>query len=128
MTGRLCGDPEAYTTQNGIARSSFRLAVQRNFKNPEGKYDADFINVVAWRQTADFCNRYFTKGRLVAVEGTLQTRSYDKDGQKRYVTEVIADHVEGLGSSNSDPGPTPPPSHEPDPNEFIEVDDEPLPF
>jgi len=90
----------------------------------------DFLTVVAWRQTADFCNKYLTKGRMVAVEGRIEKRSYDaKDGTKRYVTEIIANHVEGLGSPNSDPGPTPPPSHEDDaPEDFTEVDDDELPF
>lgn len=130
ITGRLAADPEARTTQSGISQSTFDVAVQRRYKNEAGSYDADFLTVVAWRQTADFCNRYLTKGRMVAVEGSIQKRSYTaQDNTKRYVTEIIADHVEALGSPNSDHGPTPPPSHEDNPNEFTEVDpgDE-LPF
>lgn len=134
ITGRLAKDPEAFTTQSGVSRSTFDVAVQRRFKNPDGKYDVDWLTVVAWRSTADFCNQYLKKGRMVAVEGSIQKRSYDaQDGTKRYVTEIIADSVEGLGSANSDPGPTPPPSraadNEPEDNgEFTEVDDDELPF
>jgi single-strand DNA-binding protein len=130
LTGRLTKDPEAFTTQSGVSRSTFDIAVQREYKNPDGKYGVDFLTVVAWRQTADFCNKYLTKGRMVAVEGRIDKRSYDaKDGTKRYVTEIIANHVEGLGSPNSDPGPTPPPSHEDDaPEDYTEVDDDELPF
>ena len=135
ITGNMARDPEAFTTQNGISRSMFDVAVQRRTKNQDGKYDVDFLRVVAWRQTADFCNRYLSKGRKVAVEGSIQTRSYDaQDGSKRYVTEIIADHVEALSSANTDNGPTPPPSREDKPaepeggNDFVEVEDDSLPF
>ena len=129
IIGNLCNDPEAFTTQSGLSRSTFRVAVQRQFKNSDGKRDADFLTVVAWRQTADFCNKYLAKGRKVAVEGSIQTRSYDaQDGTKRFVTEIIASSVEAMDSPNSDPGPTPPPSREDNPNEFTEVDDDELPF
>lgn len=135
ITGNISRDPEAFTTQNGISRSMFDVAVQRRTKNQDGKYDVDFLRVVAWRKTADFCNKYLSKGRKVAVEGSIQTRSYDaQDGSKRYVTEIIADHVEALSSANTDNGPTPPPSREDKPAEpednggFKEVDDDQLPF
>ena len=99
ITGNLANDPEAHTTQSGIARSTFRVAVQRRFANAQGQREADFLTVVAWRQTADFCNRYLSKGRKVAVTGSVQTRSYTaQDGSKRYVTEIIADNVETLDS------------------------------
>ena len=111
IIGNLAADPEAHTTQSGIARSTFKVAVQRKYKNADGQREADFLTVVAWRQTADFCNQYLKKGRKVAVEGSIQTRSYDaQDGSKRYVTEIIADSVEALGGANTDNGPTPPPS------------------
>lgn len=129
ITGRLAADPVARTTQSGISCSTFDVAVQRRFKGQDGKREADFLTVVAWRQTADYCNKYLTKGSRVAVEGSIQKRSYTaQDNTKRYVTEIIADSVEGLGSPNSDHGPTPPPSHEDNPNEFTEVDDDELPF
>ena len=96
LIGNLAADPESRTTQSGITQCTLRLAVQRRFVNQQtGKREADFIPVVCWRQTADFCARYLSKGRKIAVEGSLQTRSYDaQDGSKRYVTEVIADNVE----------------------------------
>ena len=138
LIGNLANDPEAFTTQSGISRSTFRVAVQRRFANAQGVREADFLTVVAWRQTADFCNRYLSKGRKVAVEGSIQVRSYDaQDGSKRYVTEIIADNIEALGSRDEagqprsrDNGPTPPPAQPAPPsmNDFTEVDDDELPF
>lgn len=120
ITGRLAADPEAFTTQSGVSRSTFDVAVQRRVKNKDGKYDVDFLTVVAWRQTADFCNKYLTKGRMVAVEGQIQKRSYTaQDNSKRYVTEIIADSVEGLGSPNTD--------HTTN-DGFVEAPDEKLPW
>ena len=139
MIGNLANDPEARTTQSGISQSTFRIAVQRRFANQQGVREADFFTVIAWRQTADFCNRYLSKGRRIAVEGSIQNRSYDaQDGSKRYVTEIIADSVEALGGRDEagnggprprDPGPTPPPAAPtPSANDFTEVDDDELPF
>ncbi len=137
MIGNLANDPEARTTMNGISQSTFRIAVQRRFTNQQGVREADFFTVIAWRQTADFCNRYLSKGRRVAVEGSIQNRSYDaQDGSKRYVTEIIAENVEALGSRDEgqarprDNGPTPPPAQPAPPsmNDFTEVDDDELPF
>ena len=137
LIGNLTKDPEAFTTQSGVPRSTFTIAVQRRFANAQGVREADFIPVVAWRQNADFCNRYLSKGRKVAVEGSMQVRTYDaQDGSKRYVTEVIADSVEALGSRDDgaarphDNGPTPPPAPPAGPasNDFTQVDDEELPF
>ena len=139
LIGNLASDPEAFTTQSGISRSTFRVAVQRRFANAQGVREADFFTVIAWRQTADFCNRYLTKGRKVAVEGSIQNRSYDaQDGSKRYVTEIIADNIEALGSRDEgqgqarprDNGPTPPPAQPAGPvmNDFTEVEDDELPF
>ena len=138
MIGNLANDPEARTTQSGISQSTFRIAVQRRFANQQGVREADFFTVIAWRQTADFCNRYLSKGRRIAVEGSIQNRSYDaQDGSKRYVTEIIADNIEALSSRNEDGGqprrdngPTPPPAQPAPPsmNDFTEVDDDELPF
>ena len=95
LIGNLAADPESRTTQSGIAQCTLRLAVQRRFANADGKREADFLPIVCWRQTAEFAARYLSKGRKVAVEGSLQTCSYDaQDGSKRYVTEVIADQIE----------------------------------
>lgn len=93
LMGRLARDPELRSTPNGVSVCTFTLAVSRRFKNANGEYDADFINCVAWRQTAEFISKNFTKGRMLGVVGTLQTRSYEKDGQKRYVTEVSVDEA-----------------------------------
>ncbi len=92
LMGRLTRDPEVrYTTNNNTLVCTFSLAVNRRFKQ-EGQPDADFINVVAWAKTGEFCSKYFTKGQQVAVCGHLQTRNYDdKDGKKVYVTEVVAE-------------------------------------
>ena len=137
LIGNLANDPEPFTTQSGISRSTFRIAVQRRFANAQGVREADFFTVIAWRQTADFCNRYLSKGRKVAVEGSIQNRSYDaQDGSKRFVTEVIADSIESVGSRGDgqarprDEGPTPPPAPPAGPamNNFTEVEDDELPF
>lgn len=95
LQGRLVADPELRHTQNGVAVASFRLAVDRDFKDREtGERKADFINVVAWRQTGEFVSRFLTKGRLAVVEGRLQLRDWtDRDGNKRRTAEVIADNV-----------------------------------
>ena len=95
IMGRLTRDPELRRTQSGTAVASFALAVERDFKDKDtGEKAADFIDIVAWRGTAEFVSRYFTKGRLVVVEGRLQSRSYeDKSGSKRKAVEVVADNV-----------------------------------
>ena len=93
LLGRLTKDPEVKFTQNNTCVCTFGLAVNRKFKQ-EGQPDADFINIVAWAKTGEFCSKYFTKGQQVVVSGHLQTRSYDdKEGKKIYVTEVIAEEV-----------------------------------
>jgi len=97
LIGNLTKDPETRVTQTGIKTCSFTLAVQRNRKNAQGIREADFISVVTWRQLAELCERYLSKGRKVGVFGSIQTRSYEaKDGTKRYITEVVADEVEFL--------------------------------
>jgi len=93
LMGRLTRDPELRSTPNGVSVCTFSLAVSRRFKNANGEYDADFINCVAWRQTAEFISKNFTKGRMLGVVGSIQTRNYDKDGQRVYVTEVSVDEA-----------------------------------
>lgn len=101
LIGRLVRDPETKTLANGTAVSSFTLAVDRDFKNANGQKECDFIPIVAWRKTAELCGKYLTKGSQIAVEGRIQTRSYDTaDGTKRYVTEVIADQVHFVGGKS----------------------------
>jgi single-strand DNA-binding protein len=92
--GRLTRDPELKRTQSGTAVTSFSLAVDRDFKSQSGEKETDFIDCVAWRSTAEYVSKYFTKGRVAVVEGRLQVRDYtDRDGNKRRTTEVIADNV-----------------------------------
>ena len=95
LMGRLTRDPELRRTQTGTPVASFSLAVDRDFKDKStGERSTDFIDVVAWRQTAEFVSRYFTKGRMAVVEGRLQIRDWtDKDGNKRRSAEVMAENV-----------------------------------
>ena len=103
IMGRLVADPELRTTTGGISVTSFCVAVDRNYVKPGEERQADFINVVAWRQTADFVTRYFRKGSMIAVQGSIQTRSYeDKTGAKRTAVEIVADNVSFCGSKASD--------------------------
>ena len=100
IIGRLTRDPEMRTTGSGINSTSFTVAVSRSYANQNGERETDFINCVAWRKQAENISKYCTKGTQVAVEGRIQTRSYDaQDGTKRYVTEIIADNVTFLGRS-----------------------------
>lgn len=99
IMGRLVADPELRTTTGGISVTSFCVAVDRSYVKPGEERQADFINVVAWRQTADFVTRYFHKGSMIAVQGSIQTRSYeDRNGVKRTAVEVVADSVSFCGS------------------------------
>ncbi|MBR6636519.1 MAG: single-stranded DNA-binding protein [Phascolarctobacterium sp.] len=98
LIGRLTKDPELRYTQTGSAVASFTLAVNRRFANQNGEREADFINCVAWQKTGEFVANYFKKGQLMALEGRLQVRSYDgNDGQRRWVTEVVAEQIEFVG-------------------------------
>lgn len=102
IIGRLTRDPEMRATTSGINSTTFTVAVSRNYTNPNGERETDFLNCVAWRKQAENIAKYCTKGSQVAVEGRIQTRSYDaQDGTKRYVTEIIADNVTFLGAKGS---------------------------
>jgi len=102
LIGRLTRDPELRYTPSGVATTTFTLAVDRNYTNQQGQREADFINVVTWRGLAENVANYLKKGRLTAVEGRIQTRNYENnEGKKVYVTEVIADNVRFLESTNS---------------------------
>jgi len=145
IMGRLTRDPELRRTQSGTAVTSFSVAVDRDFKSQAGERETDFIDVVAWRSTAEFVAKYFTKGRMAVVEGRLQLRDWnDKDGNKRRSAEVVADNVyfgdskrdgESAGSYGAPPaygsapagGYTAPASA---PSEFAEIEEEDgdLPF
>ncbi|MDI9498040.1 MAG: single-stranded DNA-binding protein [Bacillota bacterium] len=93
LMGRLTRDPELRQTQSGIPVLSFTLAVERRFKNQSGERVTDFISCQAWRQTAEFIARYFQKGNRLAVVGTIQTGSYEKNGQTIYTTDVVVDEA-----------------------------------
>ena len=99
LIGRLTRDPELRYTGNNTAVASFSIAVNRNFTSADGKREADFINVVAWRKQAETISKYFDKGNLIALEGRLQTGSYDdKDGNKKYTVDVALDNFEFVES------------------------------
>lgn len=101
LIGRLTRDPELRYTGSNIAVATFSLAVNRNFTSQSGEREADFINIVVWRKQAENVKNYLSQGSQVAIDGRIQTRSYDdQNGNKRYVTEVVADNVEFLGSKN----------------------------
>ena len=102
LMGRLVRDPEMRSTASNVSVCSFTVAVDRRFKS-EGQPTADFISVIAWRQTAEFVNKYFRKGSKIALTGSIQTRSWDdKEGKRHYATEVVADEVEFCESKRSD--------------------------
>lgn len=107
LVGRLANDPELKYTPSGIAVSSFRLAVDRPFSNAHGERETDFIDIVVWRQAAEFAANYLGKGRLVAVDGRLQIRSWvAQDGTRRRSAEVVADFLRGLDRPREQtPGP-----------------------
>lgn len=100
LIGRLTKDPDMKYTPAGVAVTQFTLACDRPFTSDGGKKEADFINIVAWRQLAETCAQYLRKGRLTAIEGRIQVRHYDNnEGKRVYVTEVIADNVKFLESN-----------------------------
>lgn len=105
LIGRLTKDPELRYTPNGVAVARFTLAVDRNFKNQQGERGTDFINVVVWQKQAENCANYLFKGKMAAVDGRLQIRSFDgNDGQRKYVTEVVADTVRFLSPKSDNAG------------------------
>ena len=105
IVGRLTKDPELRTTANGVSVCSFTVAVNRRFKNPQGEYEADFINCVAWRNSAEILAKYFKKGNMVGIVGSIQTRNYEKDGSKVYITEVSVEEVHFVVSKMSEDKP-----------------------
>lgn len=139
LMGRLTRDPEVrYTTNNNTLVASFSLAVNRRFARQGEERQADFINVVAWDKTGEFCSKYFKKGQQVGVVGRIQTRNYDdKDGKKVYVTEVVAEEAyfaDSKREAEANPFATPntaidaPFNPATAPSEFTPVTDDDLPF
>lgn len=139
LTGRLTSDVELKTTQNGVSVCSFSIAVDRKYKQGEEK-QADFINIVAWRGTAEFVSKHFSKGSAIGIEGSIQTRKYtDKNGNNRTAFEIVANNVHFIDSKRSQSGgegnSLPAPENDPLPafaeklEQFQEVqDDGDLPF
>ncbi|WP_462419982.1 single-stranded DNA-binding protein [Salinicoccus sp. Marseille-QA3877] len=111
LVGRLTRDPEMRVSQSNVAVTNFNLAVNRPFSNKDGEQQADFINIVTFRKTAENVNQYLSKGSLCGIDGRIQTRNYEnKEGQRVYVTEVVADSVQFLepkGSNNNQSSGTP---------------------
>ena len=133
IMGRLTADPELRTTNNGTSVTSFTVAVDRSFVRPGEERQADFINVVAWRQSAEFVSRYFHKGSMIAVQGSIQTRSYeDKNGNKRTAIEVVVASVTFLDAKQKEQA-TPAEPAEPEQettwvNDTYELSTDDLPF
>ncbi len=136
LMGRLTADPEIRTTTTGKEVCSFSIAVDRSYAKQGEEKITDFIKIVAWQSTALFISRYFTKGSMIAIQGSIQTRSYeDKDGKKRTAFEVLAREVSFCGEksesrTNNAPNQAPPQSYTAPQEDFeeIDVDDEDLPF
>lgn len=136
LLGRLTAKPELRYTASNTAYTRFSVAVNRNFTSADGKREADFINVVAWRKQAETISKYFDKGNLIAIEGRLQTGSYDdKDGNKRYTVDVALDNFEFVESkaareasanSSSNYEPTPYDYQESDSQREVNVENDPF--
>lgn len=102
LIGRFTRDPELRSTETGTSVCSFSLAVQRGFKNNDGEYEADFINCVAWKNSAEFISKYFKKGQQIGVQGELQTHKWsDDEGKTRYATEVIVRNTTFVGKAEN---------------------------
>lgn len=135
LTGRLTADPELKTTANGLSVTTFSIAVDRRYRSGEER-QTDFINIVAWRQTAEFITKYFKKGNLIGIEGSIQTRRYqDKNGNNRTAFEVVVNNVQFVESkrdSGAPVGDTAPASYSnADVNDFADLgdaSDDDLPF
>ncbi len=138
LMGRLTYEPELRTTSSGISVLRFQMAVDRSYQSQGQDRQADFIDCIAWRQTAEFISRYFHKGSMIAVEGSIQTGNYtDRDGNKRKSVEVVANQVSFCGSKAESQGNTNPAFSQPAPSyasadnsDFEEIvdDDDDLPF
>jgi single-strand DNA-binding protein len=103
LIGRLTKDPELRYSNASVPVTTFTLAVDRQFKNAQGEHETDFIGIVCWRQTAEYVSNYIGKGRLVSVEGRIQSRNYTNNaGMRIFVTEVVADHIDALEPRRED--------------------------
>ena len=104
LIGNLARDPELRNTSNGIPVCTFSLAVGRRFKSANGTNETDFLNIVVWRGQAESCAKYLKKGSKAAISGSIQTRSYEVDGVKRYATDIVADEVQFLSTRSNEGG------------------------
>lgn len=135
LLGRLTKDIEVRYTESGTAVGNLTLAVKRRIKNTDGEYESDFINCVCWKETAETMNKYLKKGDQVLVEGRIQTRNFeDKDGNKRYATEVVIEHMDFVGSKKEqipeakEENPYKDMSVKVEADQSIEISDSDLPF
>ncbi len=135
VMGRICNDIEVKKTPSGVSVCRFTVAVDSNFTKADGTRETNFIDILAWRSTADFIGKYFVKGQQIAIQGTIQTGSYEKDGIKRRTFEIVADNVSFCGSARTDNVSSETPSSETlsfsnaDTGDFVSsVDDDELPF
>jgi len=121
LVGNLTRDPELSTIPNGTPVCKFTIAVNRRFANAEGNREADFLNIVVWRQQGENCAKYLKKGSKVGIVGQIQIRNYEQDGVKKYFTEIIADEVEFLSPKNGGDGGS-------DAGDMTPIADDSLPF
>lgn len=136
LLGNLCADPEVRVANSGQSVAKFRLAVRRSFKNAKGEYESDFISCLAFGTTAEFIRKYFVKGRKMLAQGSIQTRSWDKDdGTKGFSTDVIVNTAEFVDKAQECAGNPPPAQAKPQGSKnsyeqqgFLPVDDDQLPF
>jgi single-strand DNA-binding protein len=136
VMGRLTADPEVRKTPSGVSVTRFTVAVDRNYTGQNEQRQADFIDITAWRQTAEFVGKYFSKGSMIAVQGSIQTGSYEKDGVKRKTFEIVADNVSFCGGKSENANnETPATQNESNSfaeqnasNNFADIDDDELPF
>lgn len=129
IMGRICNDLELRKTSSDVSKCRFTVAVDRRYTKPGEEKQTDFIDVLAWRNTAEFVSKYFRKGEMIAIQGAIQTGSYEKDGIKRKTFEIVADNVSFCGSKNDNNTTTAPTFATPTPADFsVVVDDGDLPF
>ena len=130
IMGRLVADPELRTTASGKPVTSFTVAVDKRFNKQGEEKQADFIDIIAWRNTAEFVCKHFRKGSMIAVQGSIQTRMYeDKNGNKRKAVEIVADEVSFCGDKNINAAPAPTtPTITPSAEEYRDIPEDDLPF
>lgn len=128
LIGNLTKDPELTTTSTGVSVARFSIAVQRRYANEDGTRDADFLNCVAWRTIGENLFKYCKKGDKIAIWGSIQTRSYETNGVKKYATEVVADEIEFLNTKRTETNGTNNGTTNNTTHNFTPIDDDNLPF